>query len=123
MKYVKQFLWILLFSFAGELLKYFLPFSIPASVYGFVLLFAAMETGLVKIEAVRETARFLIEIMPLLFIPAGAGLIHSWGEIRTMLVPVIVITVLSTVAVMGISGRVTQFVKRRSEGSPASASK
>jgi len=34
MKYLRQFMIILLFSFLGELLKYVLPFPVPASIYG-----------------------------------------------------------------------------------------
>lgn len=45
MKYLRQFMIILLFSFLGELLKYVLPFPVPASIYGLVLLFIALEKG------------------------------------------------------------------------------
>lgn len=113
MKYLRQFLWILLFSFLGEVLKALLPLPVPASIYGLVLLFVALELGILKLSAVRETGKFLIEIMPVLFVPAGAGLIDSWDALRPMCVPVIVIMIVSTVVVMVISGRVTQFVIRR----------
>ena len=43
MKYVRQLLIILFVSFFGELLKYIIPLSIPASIYGMVLLFLALE--------------------------------------------------------------------------------
>lgn len=45
MKYLKQFLIILLISFAGELLKYVLPLPIPASIYGMVILLVGLLTG------------------------------------------------------------------------------
>ena len=77
-------------------------------IYGLVLLFIALMTGLVKLPQVHEAARFLIEIMPLMFIPAGVGLIDSWGELRPILLPVIVLLLVSTVLVMGVSGQVTQ---------------
>ena len=41
MKYVRQLLIILFVSFLGELLKSIIPLSIPASIYGMVLLFLA----------------------------------------------------------------------------------
>jgi holin-like protein len=113
MKYLLQFWIILLFSFLGELLHYLIPLQIPASIYGLLLLFAALCTGIVKLPQIKETAKFLIEIMPLLFVPAGVGLLGSWGVLQPILVPVLVIMVVSTVLVMGISGRVTQFVIRR----------
>ena len=50
MKYVKQFVIIIAISFIGEFLKYVLPLPVPASIYGMVLMFAALadrciETG------------------------------------------------------------------------------
>ena len=110
MKYVKQFLIILAVSLAGEILKYVLPLPIPASIYGMAILFTALMTGLIKLDAVRDTGRFLIEIKPVMFIPAGVGLLESWGVLKPILVPVILILVVSTVLVMGVSGLVTQGV-------------
>lgn len=85
MKYLRQLLMILIFSFIGEVLHAVIPIQMPASIYGLVLLFIALMTGLVKLPQVHEAARFLIEIMPLMFIPAGVGLIDSWGELRPIL--------------------------------------
>lgn len=112
MKYLKQFTLILLVTFAGELLKYFLPFPIPASIYGMVILFIGLESGLIKLASVEETAKYLIEIMPLMFIPAGVGLLESWGVLGPIVLKIAVITVVSTVVVMAVSGRVTQGVIR-----------
>lgn len=108
MKYLRQLLIILIFSFAGEVLHYLISIQIPASIYGLVLLFIAFMTGLIQLPQVEETAKFLIEIMPMMFIPAGVGLLESWGVLKPILVPVIVILIVSTFLVMGVSGLVTQ---------------
>lgn len=113
MKYIKQFLLILLFCALGELLRFLLPLPVPASVYGLVLLLAALMSGVVKLEQVEKTADFLVEIMPVMFIPAGVGLLNSWGVLKPIWVPVAVITVLTTVIVMVVTGRITQFVIRK----------
>ena len=115
MKYLKQLLIILAISFVGEALKYFLPLPIPASIYGMVLLFILLLTGVVKLDGVQDVGKFLIEIMPVMFIPAGVGLMASWGVLKPMLVPVVVIIVVSLVLVMGISGRITQRVIRHNQ--------
>lgn len=114
MKYLRQFMIILLVSFVGELLKYVIPLPVPASIYGLVILFILLETGILKLYAVKETSIFLIEIMPLMFIPAGVGLMESWGDLNSMLVEVVVIILVSTVLVMGVSGKVTELVLKRS---------
>ena len=105
---------ILLVSFWGELLKYVIPLPVPASIYGLVILFILLETGILKLNAVKETSVFLIEIMPLMFIPAGVGLMESWGDLNSMLLEVVVIILVSTVLVMGVSGKVTELVLKRS---------
>ena len=77
MKHLRQFLIILLFSFLGEGLKALLPLPVPASIYGLVLLFAALELGIIKLSAVEDAGKFLIEIMPVMFVPAGVGLLNA----------------------------------------------
>jgi len=113
MRYIRQFVIILTISFLGEVIKSFIPLPIPASIYGLVLMFGALCTGIVKLESVKDTAKFLIEIMPLMFIPAAVGLTQSWGIIRPALIPIVVITLVSTIVVMAVSGMVTQYVIRR----------
>ncbi len=113
-KYLKQFGIIMLISLIGEFLHFLIPLPVPASIYGLVLMLAALISGMVKLESVRETAVFLIEIMPVMFIPAAVGLIDIWDLIRTNLVAYVILTFVSTCVVMFVAGRVTQAVIRRS---------
>mgnify|MGYP001310715127 CR=1 len=115
MKYIRQFLIILLISFLGELLKYIIPLSVPASIYGMVLMFLALELKILKVSDVKETSTFLIEIMPLMFVPAGVGLLDSWEALQPIWVQVVIITLISTVVVMGVSGTITQWVIRKDQ--------
>ena len=113
MKYIRQFIIIILISFVGEVLNYLLPLPIPASIYGLVLMLLGLVRGLIPLAAVRDTAYFLVEIMPLMFIPAATGLMTSRGIIRAKLFAYLAIAVITTVLVMVVSGRVTQFFLRR----------
>lgn len=115
MKFLIQFMIIIAFSFLGELLYYFLPLPIPASIYGIVLLFVALELKWVKVKDIRETSSFLIAVMPVMFIPAAVGLIDSWKSIGNSWLEYIIVTVLSTFVVMGVSGWITQFVIQRNK--------
>lgn len=110
MKYVIQFLIIAAFAFIGELLHWFIPLPIPASIYGIVLLFIALELKWVKVSDIREVSSFLIAVMPIMFIPAAAGLLESWGAVKSSVWEYALITIVSTFVVMGVSGAVTQFV-------------
>lgn len=113
MKWMKQFGIILLISFVGEILEKWIPLPIPASIYGIILLFLCLKLNIIPHEAVHETGKFLIEIMPLMFIPAAVGLLETWDVIATAWLEYVAVTVISTWVVMIVSGRVTQFVIRR----------
>lgn len=113
MKYLKQFGIIMVISFIGEVLNALLTLPIPASIYGLVLMFLALQFHVIAIDSVKETGLFLIEIMPVMFVPAAAGLLESWHVLEPMWVDVITITVVSTVVVMAVTGWVTQKIIRR----------
>ena len=108
MKYLRQFAIILFISLLGELLRVLIPLPIPASVYGLVLMLLALITGILKGHQVKEASALLIEIMPVMFIPAGVGLLESWPALRPVWIPVVLITILTTVLVMVVTGRVAQ---------------
>ena len=110
MKFIIQFIIIIAFTFIGELLHFLIPLPIPASIYGIVLLFAALMMKWVKVSDIRETSTFLIAIMPMMFIPAAVGLIDSWGDIRSNLLQYVIVTTVSTFTVMGAAGYITQLI-------------
>ena len=115
MKYLLQFLIIVAISFVGELLHYIISLPIPASIYGIILLFAALQMGWLKVRQIREVSTWLIAIMPALFIPSAVGLVKSWDILSRSLATYSVITFVSTFVVMGITGLVTQYVIRQSK--------
>lgn len=119
MKYLKQFLIILALSFAGEVLHELLPLPVPASIYGIILLFALLKMRILALSAIRETARFLVDIMPVMFIPAAVGIMDSWGIIAPSWLEYLTMTVASTIIVMAVSGLATQAVLRLSRGEKA----
>lgn len=115
MKYLRQFTIILFISLLGELLRILIPLPIPASVYGLVLMLVALTTGMLKVHQVKAAADFLIEIMPVMFIPAGVGLLDSWPALQPVWIPVVLITLLTTIIVMAVTGQVAQKIIRKGE--------
>ena len=90
-----------------------LPLPVPASVYGLVLLLAALNFKLVKLEDVKEVGTHLTGIFPLLFVPAAAGVMELWAEMGAMLVPILISIVPVTVLVMVSAGKTTQAMTGR----------
>ena len=76
---------------------------------------AALKTGVLKLSQVSDAAVFLIEIMPVMFIPAGVGLLNAWGVLKPVWIPISVITVVTTVLVMAVAAKVTQAVIQNSK--------
>ena len=88
MKLIFEFARIAAFCFAGEVCHLVLPLPIPASVYGLMLLLAALRFGVVKLEQ---------------------------ADLQAMLVPVLLALIPITILVMTVSGCVTQRLAERKE--------
>lgn len=110
MKCMKEFLIILLVTFLGECAKSIVPLPIPASIYGLIFMLIALSSKMIRVDHIKKAGSFLIEIMPIMFIPAAVGIITAWDELKPICGQVILIIVVSTILVMVISGRVTQSI-------------
>ena len=112
MFYLMQFFIIIAISFLGEILHHFIPLPIPASVYGLVLMLFFLKTKIIKLHQVKDTAKFLIEIMPVMFIPPTVGIMVAWPLISNMVVEFCVIAVVTTIVVMVVTGHMSQLIIR-----------
>ena len=115
MKYIKQFALIALITFLGEILNLLLPLPVPASIYGMILLFVCLMTGLVKLPQIEETADLLLGVMPIFFISPTVSIMSSIGMIKDDLFGVLLTCIVSTIVVMAVTGWVAQLVMKRSE--------
>ena len=116
MHYLSQFGIILGMTFAGEVLSRLLPFPVPAGIYGLLLLFLCLVAGIVKLPQVEGAGTFLLGLLPLTILPGSAGMLYLWDELRDILVPLLAISVISTVVVMAVTGRAVQGLARRKGG-------
>lgn len=113
MKYIKECVILFGITCVGEFLNHALPLPVPSGVYGLFLLLLLLCSGVLKLAEIEATGTFLLDIMPVLFIPAAVGLMESYGEMRAVLLPVGVICLVSTVLVMAVTGIVAQAALRR----------
>ncbi len=113
MKYISQIALIATVSFAGELLNHLLPLPVPSSIYGLAIMLVLLVGGVIKLEQVKATADWLISLMPIMFVGPVVGLIGSYDSYKTILVPLFVITLLTTVITMAASGITTQGIIAR----------
>ena len=100
---------------AGELCQLLLPLPVPASIYGMVLLFLSLASGLLKVDAVKETGSFLVSLLPLLFVVPTVGLMGHWDLIRNDLLQIVILLVVTTILTFGVSGMLTKLFRKGGE--------
>ena len=114
MKYMIQAGIIATICFIGELLHFFIPLPVPASVYGMVILFVLLCLKVIKLPHARpqveEVADWLLSIMPIFFIAPSVGLIKSFDSIKGQVLPLIFICFISTILVTALTGLIAQGV-------------
>lgn len=108
MKLLKELAIYFGITFISEIIAKLLPINIPPSIIGIVILFTLLELKLLKTEDVEMTGDYLIKIMPILFVPAGVGLIKYLDVLKIVAVPMVFVITLSTAIVMTAVGVVTQ---------------
>ncbi len=113
MKYIKQLLIILLVSFIAEAMEYFIPLPVAASVYGLILMLVGLMTGIIPLEKVEGAADYLVGIMALMFVPPTVGIMATVDELKEMGVALVVISAVTTLIIMVVTGKVAQFILNR----------
>lgn len=115
MKYLREVVIIMGITFAAEIVKFFVPLPVPASIYGLILLFILLKSGVLKLEQIENVGGLLLELMPLLLVPASVSFLTVLDTIQGMLLPVLMMGLIGTTVVMGITGRVSQWLIRRKD--------
>ncbi|MBQ2803251.1 MAG: CidA/LrgA family protein [Lachnospiraceae bacterium] len=115
MKFIKQLAIILTISLIAELMEHLIPIPVAASIYGLILMLVALITKIIPLEKVEGAADFLVEIMPILFIPPTVSIMANVEALKQMLIPLCIISIVSTILIMGFTGRVSQSILRKSQ--------
>ena len=112
MKYIRQFGIILLFSLLADLCHAMLSFPIPSSIYGMILMLGAFALKILKIEHVKETGSFMVSLLPLLFIVPTVGLMAYWELIRSDVLKIVLLIIVTTIMTFGVSGVLTKLFSK-----------
>ena len=112
MTYIRQFAVIITVCFIGEVLQKYIPLPVPASIWGLLLMFFSLRTKIFPLKAVDTTSDFILSIMPLLFVPSTVALITAGPTLKKYGIQFLIIGVVSTIVVFGVTGIVTQAIIR-----------
>lgn len=88
----------------GEGVVALLPVAFPASVISMVLLMVLLLTGVVKDRHIQTASHFLVANMAFFFLPSFVGLLEHIELLKSQLVPLLLIIVLTTPVVYLITG-------------------
>ncbi len=87
----------------GEAVALVLPFAFPASVISMILLLILLLTKRVKPHQIKEESDFLLQNMSIMFLPAGVGVMEVFQEIKSSVLPLFFICIITTVLTFGVT--------------------
>ncbi|WP_140456781.1 CidA/LrgA family protein [Priestia megaterium] len=101
------------FSMIGEAVHHMLHLPIPGSIIGLILMLICLMCKIVPIKAIEDGASFLLSFLPLLFIPAMAGVMNYPSLLSSSGAVLFLIIVLSTIVTMAAAGIASQLLEKK----------
>ena len=96
MKYMKQLGVLLACAVAGDAFSILLRGRLPGNVLGLTLLLLLLAYGPVRLGHIEDTADFLLHNMAFFFLPAGLGVLEIFAEIKSEVLALLAVCVLTT---------------------------
>lgn len=104
--FMLQIFIIFTFSLIGIFISSILPFPVPGSIIGMLLLFGALEMKLIKLEVVENGANTLMKYLSLFFVPLTVGVLDYINILKIHAISLIIVTVLTTVLTYTVSAKI-----------------
>ena len=111
-KYLLQFLLLMVFVLAGEAIYAVVPLPIPSSIWGLLLLLAALLTGIVKLSKIEDIAKLFFIILPILFVAPAVGVLEVFGDIASIWPAMLAVVVITYLAAMASTGWLAEIMIR-----------
>ena len=105
---IKTFTVLLAYQCLGELIAYAGNLPIPGAVIGMILLLASLSLRPGLSSAIESDALALLRFLPLLFVPAGVGIMVFAGRVAHDLLPIAVSVVVCTALTIVVTALVGQ---------------
>ncbi|MFC4023389.1 CidA/LrgA family protein [Oceanobacillus longus] len=83
---------------------------VPGSVIGMIIFLILLLTNIIKIAWIEEGTKLFVNHLTLFFIPVTVGVVNYFDLFSGKGLLVVLIVLISTVLVMGISAKVTQWL-------------
>lgn len=114
MKIFRESIIILCIYLLGEIISKGLNLPVPGNIIGMIILLILLCTNVIKIEKLESISSFFLDHLAFFFIPAGVGLLTSFDIIKSSLIQILLICIITTIIVIAVTGLVVQFLVKRS---------
>lgn len=101
---ILQFGILFTFLMLGEFIVWLTGVPVPSSIIGMLLLTISLQVGWVKPCQIERLASFLTKNIGFFFVPAGVGLMNCYGILSDQWLPIVIISVSSTILVIAATG-------------------
>ena len=111
-QYLRAFALIYLCLIVGNMVSALLPFSVPGSIIGMLILFALLAMQLIPAHWAQPGCSLLIKNMTLLFVPIGVGIMNYYGQVSQQIIPILVSCFVSTLIIMIVVAYSSHYIHR-----------
>lgn len=108
---LKAFLVIFGCLFLGEIFIHLTALPLPPSVIGLLILFGALQAGVVKLDTVQSLAKTLLDYLVLMVVPACISIMQYLDIIRHDAWILVVATSVSTFLVLAVTGKSYEWLR------------
>ncbi|OBU04236.1 CidA/LrgA family protein [Morganella psychrotolerans] len=112
-RYLRAFIILYLCLFAGNIIVVLLPFSVPGSIAGMLLLFVLLALQILPAHWVQPGCTLLMKNMTMLFLPIGIGVMNYYDTLSAQLLPILIACVVSTFVAMCAVALSSEYIHRR----------
>lgn len=116
MNILRQIAIIFSICLAGEAVSQLLPFPFPSAISAMLIMLAALASGILKVDHIKQKSDFLLSNMAFFFIPAGVGVMRYFDTVAPIWLPLLVIIIATTVIVFLTTALVVSLVLRLERG-------
>lgn len=104
---------LFLFNFIGQLIQGYFSLGIPGSLIGMLLLFCMLILKIFPLVWIQLGVDFLLKDIPFFFIPVTVGVVQYLSFFYGKGSLTILLVIISTFLVIGVSGAVTNFLLKK----------
>jgi holin-like protein len=109
---------ILFCQLIGEIITRMAKLPVPGPVIGMVVLFCGLVLRGGMPADLEKLGRFLLHYLPLLFVPAGVGVIANLDLVMKYWAPITGAIIIGTALTIAVTGIVMQLMNRRHTADP-----